>query len=694
MSDGYAQKDIDTVTISGGKNGKKTFYVKKTNGVITFCDDEDLNISASLLTTAKPTNLDSWKSLADIYFTSSTNTASAQSVYYITGDPKNNAETVYTITVSDSMLSTSANISSKAVKIGDINITKASDNSTDITTSGSYPQDNSSDTMAISITPPTTSTSKIEGTDVSAYTADATIVYTITRDDVAYASGSKTGGVTVNLAPGKYTITAYAQKSKLIDSDTTTVTNVIVTAGRVYVNQNYTGTTEYGTKEKPFKTLQPAASMVIGDCKPTTTTYEPAQINILSDITAPDSITHTDKGLMDLSLTGADSFYLTINGNSHTIDANKKNRIMYFSSIYLNVTIKDLTMKNGEVLSSAEDVYGGAIYSSSSPLTLDNCTIEICSATTKSGSAYGGAIYSIYRALTLTNCTISGCSAKSNDFYASGGAICGLITTLKDCKIENCRAIGGSDTNGGAFYNYNTLSLTDCTISNCSATSTGGVAFGGVIHCYLNANKRESTLKSCTITNCRANGKLKAYGGVIYTVNHNQSYGCDCVSTLTDCTISNCSTTATAGDACGGVIYNYLKVGTSSGNGNFTSTFTNCEISNCSAFGTTEAKGGVAYNYDEGSNEYSVTSYPGVKCSSDFTNCKINGCSATATSGDACGGVIYNYNVLTGKYIGVLSSTLTNTTITDCKAEETNLASGGAICNDNKSSVTMTGVIQ
>ena len=162
--------------------------------------------------------------------------------------------------------------------------------------------------------------------------------------------------------------------------------------------------------------------------------------------------------------------------------------------IYVTAAGKVATIKNCTFtgLSAGADTGGGAIYSKGI-VTLDNSTVESCSAEN------GGAIYNVSGGeLTIQN----GSSLISNDCTTNGGAIYSEgIVTLDNSAVESCSA-----ENGGAIYNVSGGELTiqngSSLITNDCTTNGGAIYSEGVV-----------TLDNSTVESCSAKN-----GGAIYNV--------------------------------------------------------------------------------------------------------------------------------------------------------------------------------
>ncbi len=505
MSSGI-QRDIKTVTISNGSGNVKSFDVVNTNGAISFASG--LDISAN-----KPANLASFISSMGGSFAASGDTASAQSVYYYTRDPVSTDNIVYTVTVSDGNLSTSAQISSKAVQLGDVSIKSYASDSV-LSDSAVYAQDGGGDVMTVSVTVPAVSGSGGSGSD----TSDATAFYTITRWNDAdggyepYASGSGKGTAVAALASGKYRLEAYAQKATFVDSNVKTVSDIVVTANRVYVNADIPGSREYGTAAEPLATLQDAVSMI--------KKYTPADaistINMLSDVTYPSGAAAVEVSLSDFS----GGIELTVQGvdengtaKNRTIDAaasaGNKRRVMNVAGASggglpsIGVALKNLTLTGGDW-----DGDGGGICVSGGTCTITDGVIKA----NRAGSG-GGVIIDGGGTFTMAGdaCKITGNSAdnwcggvriKTGTFTMSAGEISGNETS----DSAQCAAVTMDNEAGACTFNFTGGTIKENTAngskiapgirrSNCSGGSfnmsgTACVAGGNYIYVGTTASDK------------------------------------------------------------------------------------------------------------------------------------------------------------------------------------------------------------
>lgn len=503
MSTGLS-RDLKTLAI-----GNKSFDISNTNGQISISDSDSkltvLTTSASTTgTTVNP----------NITFTPSTNLQTAQSIRFETSQVVSDSETTFAITLTDEGGLTSTTVmSNKAVKIADPIFTI---NGTTLV-AGSYTQNNDS-YCTIRIAPPATSEGKT--------TSDATVDYNITRWNgvgtesdssyTTYITGKGAGGANVNLSPGKYKISAYAYKSGFADSATKTVENVIVTAGKVYVDETDTGSKGYGTKAEPCTNVQDAVNLVFGACVPSTASTTPALISVLSNVTYVSGMTKGSNGFIDVIYNGSSDFYMAIDGSSAsggnaTIDAKGSTasgglgkRVMYVkkdSTGSLNLTLNSLTLTGGYTTTGN----GGGIYvdAEACDITMSNVIIgqtvtglvdgtqvteaQVASSTSAANTAvYGGGLY-IYTG-TVTMKGNSAIAYNYNTSSTSGGSVWIYNGTFKlgstsdhSPQIYANRAEGP----GAAIYcSGGEVNIHGKIHHNYSATSGGIEAVAGAINMY------------------------------------------------------------------------------------------------------------------------------------------------------------------------------------------------------------------
>ena len=211
---------------------------------------------------------------------------------------------------------------------------------------------------------------------------------------------------------------------------------------------------------------------------------------------------------------------ITINGNGHTIDGNKKGTIFEITQgkVVLNNLILNkgkgsvnggavnvqykgsLTCNQVTFSNNLADDYGGAVYiDSTAPATFTNCIFK----KNEADDHDGGAIFST-TPITCTNCDFITNYAEGDGggaIHAKGQLIC------INCNFEDNHVDGWLDPDGGAIYATDEILLTNCNFTNNWATSCGGaIAI------------QEENEKSCIIKNCnfKNNKATHASGAAIY----------------------------------------------------------------------------------------------------------------------------------------------------------------------------------
>lgn len=185
-----------------------------------------------------------------------------------------------------------------------------------------------------------------------------------------------------------------------------------------------------------------------------------------------------------------DYFFLAIDGNGHTIDAQGRTRI--FKNMGKYMTIKNVKLQNGYAKE------GGAIYNHEGTITIEESVLE--NNTTKFS---GGAIYNNGKSIISDTTLQKNTSIGKRAFYGNrcGGAINNAgILTLTNTTLRKNTAI-----EGGAIHNY----FGTATIQDTLLQENRAVMEGGAIHNY-----DELILENTIITQNTAK-----YGGTIWTEN-------------------------------------------------------------------------------------------------------------------------------------------------------------------------------
>ena len=168
------------------------------------------------------------------------------------------------------------------------------------------------------------------------------------------------------------------------------------------------------------------------------------------------------------------------------------------------VTLKGLTIKNGNATNSGNNGLGGGVRAVANAVLI-NCNFTDNKAVSGAGISVGGDV-------TAFNCTFTGNMANID----SGGLQAGGDATLANCTFINNRASGGKggglkiacsstltncnisgniagDYGGGIYTGAGTNTLTDCIFRNNSSNTGGGAvyAYDRIImkNCGLDSNK-------------------------------------------------------------------------------------------------------------------------------------------------------------------------------------------------------------
>lgn len=194
---------------------------------------------------------------------------------------------------------------------------------------------------------------------------------------------------------------------------------------------------------------------------------------------------------------------LVINGNGHAIDACGKTRIFICSA--RNVTLKNLTLKNGYVFNEEEslkDMFLGIFKSRKKEkrdgvvLNLGGLTLSDCMV----AANRGGAIYNS-GTLTVTDSTFNNNVTEK----VNGGAISnwGALTVRKSTFKQN----NANGSAGGAIYNQGGLSISDSTFNE----NGKELCFSGGAVCSSAGSRLEVSNSSFEY-----NGSPNCNGGAIF----------------------------------------------------------------------------------------------------------------------------------------------------------------------------------
>jgi hypothetical protein len=238
-------------------------------------------------------------------------------------------------------------------------------------------------------------------------------------------------------------------------------------------------------------------------------------ISLANDTVGPDVIVFspsTNGVEFDLSSTSisiAGSLTITGNGAALTvIDAQLMSQIFDIKNTAVNVTISNVTLKNGRTTGTNGTVdnefSGGAIRSNlTGTLTINQSTLS--GNQTTGANANGGAIYSATGAVVINQSTLFGNSTSGAT--STGGA----ITSLSGAISVNGSTISGNSTTGDLGYGgaiaseSGAITVTNSTLSGNFTTKIG--AAGGAIASGSGAvTIRQSTLSGNSTAGQSASG--------------------------------------------------------------------------------------------------------------------------------------------------------------------------------------------
>lgn len=213
---------------------------------------------------------------------------------------------------------------------------------------------------------------------------------------------------------------------------------------------------------------------------------------------------------------------MTVQGNGAIIerDPGSEEAFRLFHVFSGNLTLQDLTLRNGSATDSTFDDGGGAIFNRGT-LNVVGCTV-----TNNTTAGYGGAMFNYFGGtINIAGSTISGNTASE-----SGGGI--INRSSSTVTITNSNVVGNSATiYGGGISNTGTITITDSTLSGNQVTDYyGGGLFSGE--------------GSVTITNSTVSGNTaEKLGGGIHLDDSNAH-------------IKNSNISGNTADVYGGGIYN------------------------------------------------------------------------------------------------------------------------------------------
>jgi hypothetical protein len=160
-------------------------------------------------------------------------------------------------------------------------------------------------------------------------------------------------------------------------------------------------------------------------------------------------------------------------GANVTIDAQQASRLIHYTGLFGDLTLVDLTLRNGKTTANI-GMGGGILFGSNGTLTLNRCSLTGNSTT--GDTAGGGAIATENGAITLIQSTVTGNSTTGTD--GDGGAIYSFsgAVVLKRSRVSENHTTGPSSDGGGIFVSSGPLTLSQSTVSG---NHTGGNAARG-----------------------------------------------------------------------------------------------------------------------------------------------------------------------------------------------------------------------
>lgn len=319
--------------------------------------------------------------------------------------------------------------------------------------------------------------------------------------------------------------------------------NVLGASDSIYVSTEGKDESGYGTKSKPYKSLE----------------YAINHSNSNSKIYVANG-NYSGTNNRDITV----NKILTICGNSREntiIDAESLGRIFIMNS-NAKLTLINLTLTNAFVTGDS-DVYGGAIVNEGGQLTLINSTVK-----DSFGNTYGGAIYNNLGKLNIYNS-----SFINNSAMQYGGAIYTLgqndieFTNFTENFIIEEKGVGASVALGGTGYFNNCtflkdhaiysaagiLNLGNITINNCSFINLTTNYTGGALSNHNYALINNSYFGYIDVTFYAAailappsgqHVKTEVYN-TIFEFNHAGNHGVvsnnfkDCELLMKNCAITN-----------------------------------------------------------------------------------------------------------------------------------------------------------
>lgn len=199
---------------------------------------------------------------------------------------------------------------------------------------------------------------------------------------------------------------------------------------------------------------------------------------------------------------------LTVRSNNGpancVIDCESAARAFWIHSGETDVRIEGLTIRNGT------ELQGGALRVLNASVTLRNCVIEACTATSTFG---GGAVHALGGGAAFERCEFRG--NRCLHAGAGGGAATVSLATNASLVIRECKFLDNQSPNsGGALLLIGqspNVFVSGCTFEQNVST----ISLGGAVHTQIGAGGPLPT--PAHFENCRFAGNRGTGGGAIYS---------------------------------------------------------------------------------------------------------------------------------------------------------------------------------
>ena len=174
--------------------------------------------------------------------------------------------------------------------------------------------------------------------------------------------------------------------------------------------------------------------------------------------------------------------------------------------------VKNSDFTNCQTNANADKAGGGAIWSTSKEISVDNCYFRDCACTNKSSNAQAGAVF--HNIVDNKTFNFKEFDYDTSNAYYEAGYSKNTKTTIASCNFYNCYSAGGS----GGTVESDALDITvkGCYFENSYSNKSGGN--GGALNVYAQDKAEPTvdcyvTVEDCTFKDCRANNN--GNGGAI-----------------------------------------------------------------------------------------------------------------------------------------------------------------------------------